>query len=216
MKLTFFLSVGAAALLTGASAYEWQTGRATALFDASLVQANGLHHFERRAPKNKNNKGNKKKPAKKEAKKPAKQPAKQPAKGNKNKKPAKEKPAKESPPANSGSNRVTWYDGGNLNNAACYGRNGLKPYNGRNSDMIGAIKGGLNMCYKCIEVRSGGKSVVVKLVDLCAGCAKNGNIDLTRSAFSKLGNPDAGILNISWRPLSKCPASGNWPKYEEK
>jgi hypothetical protein len=35
--------------------------------------------------------------------------------------------------------RGTWYTGQGLKNAACYGRNGLAPFNPSVSDMIGAM-----------------------------------------------------------------------------
>ncbi|KAH6818558.1 hypothetical protein C2S51_002161 [Perilla frutescens var. frutescens] len=39
--------------------------------------------------------------------------------------------------------------------------------------------------------------VVVKIVDLCPGCADN-QIDLSQQAFSKIGNPDAGKIRIDF------------------
>jgi rare lipoprotein A (peptidoglycan hydrolase) len=58
------------------------------------------------------------------------------------------------------------------------------------------------------------KSVIVKIVDKCAGCVVGKAIDLTPGAFSKLANLDTGVLDISWSTVS-CPSSIS-PKYGPK
>ncbi|KAH6779394.1 hypothetical protein C2S52_010631 [Perilla frutescens var. hirtella] len=39
--------------------------------------------------------------------------------------------------------------------------------------------------------------VTVKIVDLCPDCASN-QLDLSKQAFSKIGNPDAGVIRINY------------------
>ncbi|CAG8488967.1 5460_t:CDS:2 [Cetraspora pellucida] len=111
--------------------------------------------------------------------------------------------------------KSTFYEADQLDNAACYGRNGLKPYNAKSTDLIAALPmSTLDMCYQCLEVRNNDskKSIIVKIIDKCAGCAP-GCIDLTPGAFAQLGQLKQGVLNIAWRAV-KCPASGQWPNYE--
>ncbi|KAJ7128419.1 RlpA-like double-psi beta-barrel-protein domain-containing protein-containing protein [Mycena epipterygia] len=42
-----------------------------------------------------------------------------------------------------------------------------------------------------------GKSITVKVEDLCPGCASNG-IDLTEGAFESLANKDLGVIDVTW------------------
>lgn len=53
----------------------------------------------------------------------------------------------------------------------------------------GAASGGRNPCSK-------NPTVKVMVVDLCPGCHKN-SFDLSREAFSKIADLDAGRINIS-------------------
>ncbi|RUS15740.1 hypothetical protein BC937DRAFT_92053 [Endogone sp. FLAS-F59071] len=110
----------------------------------------------------------------------------------------------------------TWYSGSDLDDAYCYGRNGLPNYTPTDSDMIASIKmKGLTYCYKCIQVTCGSKSVILKVVDDCAGCGNGNDVDMTTSAFKALqvkANLNVGELKISWVVLSKCPSSGKWIK----
>ncbi|CAG8500900.1 8805_t:CDS:1 [Paraglomus occultum] len=115
--------------------------------------------------------------------------------------------------------QITWYDGNDLKNSACYGRNGLKVYNAKPSDFIGAMSmRNFEMCYKCIQIKNGRssvKTIIVKIIDLCAGCdPKKKNVDLTPGAFRKLANLDDGRVEIVWRPLPNCPKTGAWPTFE--
>jgi rare lipoprotein A (peptidoglycan hydrolase) len=63
-------------------------------------------------------------------------------------------------------------------------------------------------CYKCMKItnNSNKKSIVVKIVDKCAGCVVGKAIDLTPGAFQKLAKLDVGVLNISWKAVS-CPSN---------
>ncbi|CAG8690873.1 8306_t:CDS:2 [Dentiscutata erythropus] len=110
---------------------------------------------------------------------------------------------------------TTFYKDNQLLNAACYGRNGLKPYNAKPTDYIAAIHmSDFEMCFKCIQVKNceTNKTTTVKVIDKCAGCAP-GCIDLTQTAFKCLAPLDQGVINIAWRPIT-CPADGDWPDYE--
>ncbi|KAI7871638.1 RlpA-like double-psi beta-barrel-protein domain-containing protein-containing protein [Spinellus fusiger] len=112
--------------------------------------------------------------------------------------------------------RGTWYSGTDLKNAACYDRNGLPPYSASIHSMIGAMAmNNFEQCYKCMKVTNNQnkKSIVVRIVDLCAGCTVEKGIDLTPGAFQKLapgGNLNIGVLDISWKPV-KCGNSSAWP-----
>ncbi|RIB15007.1 expansin module family protein, partial [Gigaspora rosea] len=100
----------------------------------------------------------------------------------------------------------TYYEADQLQNAACYGRDGLKPYNAKPSDSIAAIPmTNFDFCFQCAEVKNvaTGKSIIVKFIDKCAGCDP-GCIDLTKSAFSQLADPSCGVINIAWRTAT-CP-----------
>lgn len=53
-------------------------------------------------------------------------------------------------------------------------------------------------CGKSITVNGkDGKSVTVKVVDSCPECAK-GDVDLSPTAFEKLGSLDTGVIPITW------------------
>ncbi|KAG2205048.1 hypothetical protein INT46_010064 [Mucor plumbeus] len=53
-------------------------------------------------------------------------------------------------------------------------------------------------CGKSITIKGkSGKSVTVKVVDSCPSCGK-GDIDLSPTAFKKLGSLDTGVLPITW------------------
>ncbi|KAI8071628.1 hypothetical protein BC940DRAFT_293322 [Gongronella butleri] len=113
--------------------------------------------------------------------------------------------------------RGTWYSGNDLKNAGCYDRNGLPPYSATVHSMIGAMAmKKFENCYKCMKIVNNDNkklSVVVKIVDLCAGCKVGKAIDLTPGAFKKVapkGDLNIGVLNISWKPV-KCGSSKLYP-----
>ncbi|KAI8334945.1 hypothetical protein BC941DRAFT_453945 [Chlamydoabsidia padenii] len=113
--------------------------------------------------------------------------------------------------------RGTWYSGADLKNAACYDRNGLPPYSATIHSMIGAMAmRKFENCYKCMKITNNKNkklTVVVKIVDKCAGCKVGKAIDLTPAAFKKLapgGNLDLGVLDISWKPV-RCAKSKLYP-----
>ncbi|KAI8377798.1 RlpA-like double-psi beta-barrel-protein domain-containing protein-containing protein [Radiomyces spectabilis] len=113
--------------------------------------------------------------------------------------------------------RGTWYTGEDLKNAACYDRNGLPPYSASIHSMIGAMAmKKFENCYKCMKITNNkhkNLSVVVKIVDKCAGCKVGKAIDLTPAAFKKIaprGDLDIGVLDISWKVV-KCSNSKYYP-----
>jgi len=115
--------------------------------------------------------------------------------------------------------QITFYGGEDLKHSACYGRSGLANYNARPTDMIAAMyMRGLEMCYKCLEIRNGKvstKSIIVKVIDKCAGCPRGAqNVDLTLGAFKKIARPIDGRVAIQWRGLPSCPKTGSWPTLE--
>ncbi|ORY94659.1 hypothetical protein BCR43DRAFT_476486 [Syncephalastrum racemosum] len=116
-----------------------------------------------------------------------------------------------------GSGRGTWYSGGDLNDAACYDRKGLDSFSATIHDLIGAMAmDDFEECYKCMQITNNKNkklSVVIKVVDKCAGCEVGKAIDLTPAAFQKVapgGDLDLGVLDISWKPV-KCPKSKLFP-----
>ncbi|CAE6415847.1 unnamed protein product [Rhizoctonia solani] len=52
-------------------------------------------------------------------------------------------------------------------------------------------------CGQSITVKSGGKSVNVKVVDLCPSCG-GGSLDLSPAAFKKLAPLGKGVIQVSW------------------
>ncbi|CAG8593252.1 20589_t:CDS:1 [Racocetra persica] len=113
--------------------------------------------------------------------------------------------------------KITFFEGQMLKNAFCYGDGKLPAYDAKPTDMIGAMRMiGKSMCYKCVEIKCGSKSTIVKIIDACATCGSRDDIDLTLEAFKQLAPPVKGIVPITWRPLASCPSDGKWPKFEEK
>ncbi len=60
-----------------------------------------------------------------------------------------------------------------------------------------------SLCGKCVDVTGPLGSVVVRIVDLCPGC-KNGDLDLSKSAFQKIAKLSAGRVAITWHYVA-CP-----------
>ena len=54
-------------------------------------------------------------------------------------------------------------------------------------------------CGTCVAIDGpGGKSIGVRIVDLCPGC-EAGHIDLSPSAFEKLAELSMGVVEVTWR-----------------
>lgn len=58
-------------------------------------------------------------------------------------------------------------------------------------------------CGKCVEVTGPKGKAIVRIVDKCPGCDR-GDLDLSRTAFSKLANLSAGRIKIKWHMVA-CP-----------
>ncbi|KAF9162900.1 hypothetical protein DFQ27_009752 [Actinomortierella ambigua] len=110
----------------------------------------------------------------------------------------------------------TWFDGSHLKGAACYGRLMNRNVNARDSWRIAAVNfkyfrgADKGACFKCARVSRGKKSVDVRIIDGCRSC-KSGQIDLTKSAFSRLAPLKEGRIGvkITWIPCDKKPKY--WP-----
>jgi hypothetical protein len=90
--------------------------------------------------------------------------------------------------------------------------------NAKDSWYIGAVhmrhyKGGERAaCFECAKITYGKRSIVVRIIDDCAGCKPN-QIDLTASAFKALAPLSKGVIKTSYQ-FVRCPSRGNlkWPK----
>ncbi|KAG1057591.1 hypothetical protein G6F43_000572 [Rhizopus delemar] len=70
-----------------------------------------------------------------------------------------------------------------------------------NSELVAALSSSLmsdgDYCGKKITIKSSKGSVTVKVVDTCPSCAK-GDVDLSPTAFKKLGSLSEGRIDITW------------------
>ncbi|CAE6458388.1 unnamed protein product [Rhizoctonia solani] len=93
--------------------------------------------------------------------------------------------------ANSG--RGTWYNP-SVGTGACGWRN-------KDSELVVALGPSkynkVKKCGQSITVKSGGKSVKVKVVDLCPSCG-GGSLDLSPAAFKKLAPLSKGVIQVTW------------------
>ncbi|KAI1319062.1 hypothetical protein EDD11_004951 [Mortierella claussenii] len=112
--------------------------------------------------------------------------------------------------------KSTWFNGHDLKGAACYGNLLNKNVNAQDSWHIAAVRfssfsGGQNaVCFECVKIKAGSKSIVARIIDDCTGCSAN-QIDLTASAFKSLAPLGKGVVNMSYEFI-RCPSSGsNWP-----
>ncbi|PKI85030.1 hypothetical protein MVES_001344 [Malassezia vespertilionis] len=86
--------------------------------------------------------------------------------------------------------RVTYYSGYMMANPAC---GGVAP---NDDDMVAAVRS--DSQFKCgddVTLWNGDKSVTVKIVDHCESCTFGEWFDISKSAFSKLGALELGIIN---------------------
>ncbi|CAE7109535.1 unnamed protein product [Rhizoctonia solani] len=93
--------------------------------------------------------------------------------------------------ANSG--KGTWYNP-SVGTGACGWRN-------KDSELVVALGPSkynkVKKCGQSITVKSGGKSVKVKVVDLCPSCG-GGSLDLSPAAFKKLAPLSKGVIQVTW------------------
>ncbi|KAF9586082.1 hypothetical protein BGW38_009919 [Lunasporangiospora selenospora] len=115
------------------------------------------------------------------------------------------------------SGKSTWYYGNDISVPACYG-NIVHDYSifVQDSWHIGAVHmdsyagGQRSTCFQCAKVTHGQRSVIVRLIDHCPGCAPN-HIDLTLGAFESLASRDTGVIDIQYEFVA-CPTGGSkWP-----
>ncbi|KAJ1303338.1 hypothetical protein OPQ81_011534 [Rhizoctonia solani] len=96
--------------------------------------------------------------------------------------------------ANSG--KGTWYNP-SVGIGACGWRN-------KDSELVvalGSSKFKKGKCGQSITVKSGGKSVNVKVVDMCPSCG-GGSLDLSPAAFKKLAPLSRGVIQVIWASQS--------------
>ncbi|KAG0326305.1 hypothetical protein BGZ99_009743 [Dissophora globulifera] len=113
----------------------------------------------------------------------------------------------------------TWFNGHDLKAVACYGDlKGNSHVNAGDGWHIGAVhmkyyKGGEKAaCFECAKITAGKRSVIVRIIDDCAGCKPN-QIDLTASAFKILAPLSQGVVHTTYE-FVRCPSKGSlkWPK----
>ncbi|KAF9918557.1 hypothetical protein BX616_007857 [Lobosporangium transversale] len=113
----------------------------------------------------------------------------------------------------------TWFNGHDLKGAACYGTLlGNSHVDAKDGWYIGAVRmkhyvGGYRAaCFECARITSGRRSIIVRIIDDCAGCKPN-QIDLTASAFKALAPLSRGVIHTKYEFI-RCPSRGNlkWPK----
>ncbi|KAH9999347.1 hypothetical protein BJV77DRAFT_939845, partial [Russula vinacea] len=105
---------------------------------------------------------------------------------------------------------ITWYTGKDLLNPSCWETPVWAPTD--NSFVCALTQEGWMSkpkCFQFLELCNGPeKCVFVRVVDSCAGCAKGtSHVDLTKAAFSRLANLDAGVLQVEMRPATE---PSNW------
>ncbi|KAF9357199.1 hypothetical protein BGX26_004072 [Mortierella sp. AD094] len=111
--------------------------------------------------------------------------------------------------------KSTWFNGHDLKDVACYGDLENKNVNAKDGWHIGAVhmksysKGEKDACFQCAKITANRRSVVVRVIDDCAGCAPN-QIDLTASAFKILAPLSQGVVTTTYEWV-KCPKSSFWP-----
>lgn len=62
------------------------------------------------------------------------------------------------------------------------------------------------LCGLKLRLRRSGKSVDVKIVDRCVGCAET-DLDVTEAVFEKVANLDQGRVPVEWSWLEKSPVT---------
>jgi len=110
--------------------------------------------------------------------------------------------------AKSWSSVLTWYTGHDLLYPSCCDRSGFTPTDKSMIAAVTEIWSGKPACGTYVQIRPKGskKSIVVRVVDTCAGCPKQKpHFDLTKTAFSKLMSLDIGIVSGAQVKVVKSP-----------
>jgi len=103
--------------------------------------------------------------------------------------------------------RITWYTGHDMDDPYCWPQGGFQP---RANMLVAAVAinwHGKPKCKSYVQLKRGSHSVIVRVVDMCAGCKPN-NVpwfDLSERAFKALGlSLDAGVANgIQYRSVGR-------------
>jgi expansin (peptidoglycan-binding protein) len=61
-------------------------------------------------------------------------------------------------------------------------------------------------CGMCVEVSGPKGTIIVRITDLCPGCAA-GHLDLSKQAFVAIADKKLGVVGITWTPVA-CPVQG--------
>ena len=76
--------------------------------------------------------------------------------------------------------------------------------------MVAAINGAeyehAKLCGACLLVTGPASNVIVRIVDICPGCAP-GDLDLSKEAFAQLAPLEKGRIPIAWRVVA-CDVAG--------
>ncbi|KAG0140519.1 hypothetical protein CROQUDRAFT_69275 [Cronartium quercuum f. sp. fusiforme G11] len=111
---------------------------------------------------------------------------------------------------------ITWYTGHDLLNPSCVRQSSWAP---TDSSMVGAVTiqwSNKPACGRFVRIRhheNKGKSIVVRIMDSCAGCASgSAHIDLTTGAFKKLYNLDVGLVSGLQAQMVNAPEGYTWSK----
>ncbi|MFI9812701.1 expansin EXLX1 family cellulose-binding protein [Saccharothrix variisporea] len=71
-------------------------------------------------------------------------------------------------------------------------------------------------CGAYLEVRaSNGRTIQVRVNNLCPSPCRVGQLDLTREAFSRLADPVVGEISVTWRLLSPAMSTGISLRYKD-
>ncbi|KIK65367.1 hypothetical protein GYMLUDRAFT_349608 [Collybiopsis luxurians FD-317 M1] len=117
---------------------------------------------------------------------------------------------------------ITWYTGHDLLNPSCWPQPVWTPTD--ESFVCAITLDGWEdkpKCFEFLELCNGpNKCIYVRVVDSCAGCAAGTkHVDLTKAAFSQLGDLNSGTLSISMRvvqPPARLPwDKSSWGPWEE-
>ncbi|KAL6708153.1 hypothetical protein ACN47E_003337 [Coniothyrium glycines] len=101
--------------------------------------------------------------------------------------------------ASAGSNKgkATYY-GGNVDGGMCSFTGYTIPSGLYGTALSDSNWAGAGNCGACVEVTGpAGNKITAMVVDQCPGCGPN-HLDLFPTAFSKLDNPNKGIIDVSW------------------
>ncbi|PLW51498.1 hypothetical protein PCANC_00705 [Puccinia coronata f. sp. avenae] len=106
---------------------------------------------------------------------------------------------------------ITWYTGHDLLYPACFSES--DNWAPTDDSMVAAVTiewPGKPKCGAFVRIQHGSKkhkSIVVRIVDSCAGCATgSAHLDLTKAAFEKLYDEDVGMVEGLKAKVIPCPS----------